>query len=164
MTDQPSSSPLMATPDDLMVWTSYLLRQAALRAQAEVGRALAALSLRPPHHSVMAMIAAEPRSQVALSAMLQTDRTTMVSIIDDLERLRLAERRVSPVDRRVHDVTLTEAGREALERSRSAIQAADERVLSALDPSERSQLRSLLGRLVVSCDERTTSRGQGHAG
>ena len=144
----------MSLPDELTVWVSYLLRQAALRAQAEVGKALSEHALRPPHHSVMAMIERGSQSQVALSAMLQTDRTTMVAIVDDLERMKLAKRRVSPLDRRAHDVTLTKAGRKALIRSRAAIDQADARLLANFSPAERALLQSFLERLIASYDRR----------
>lgn len=151
----------MAMPDELAGWTSYLLRQVALRAQDEVARALAPLGLRGPHYAVMQMIGVDARSQAALSAQLQTDRTTMVAIVDDLERLRLAERRRHPTDRRAHEVTLTHHGADVLARARAALAAADDALLADFDAPARAHLRASLGRLIATYDRRREAASDG---
>ncbi len=146
-------------PAELTQWTTYLLRQAALRAQDEVARALAPLGLRGPHYAVLAAIGAEPRSQATLAARLQTDRSTMVAVVDDLERLQLAERRAHRTDRRAHAVTLTPAGRDLLARAHGALAAADDALLADTDAPDRAHLRRLLVRLIAGYDQRRGPRG-----
>jgi DNA-binding MarR family transcriptional regulator len=143
----------MATPPELTVYTSYLLRQATLRAQARVSDALRTLELRPPHSAVMTMLTPAPLSQVALSARLQTDRTTMVKIVDELEQMGLVERQTNPSDRRAHDVTLTDKGFEFAQRAQSQIAQADDAFLEPLSKAERNQLRGLLERLIAAHDQ-----------
>ena len=145
---------LMSMDDALTVSMSYLLRQAALRAQSEVSHSLARMKLRAPHHAVLTTIAPSPRSQVELAERLQTDRTTMVAIVDDLERMALVERRPRADDRRAHDVTLTRAGRRALARSQARLREVDLHLLAALEPREVAQLRKLLLRVIASYDQR----------
>lgn len=146
-------------PAELTRLTSYLLRQAAIRAQDEVAQALAPLGLRGPHYAVLTAIGAEPRSQATLSSRLQTDRSTMVAIVDDLERWRLAERRAHRTDRRAYEVTLTEAGHDVLARAHAALAAADEALLADLDGPDREHLRRLLVRLITAYDQRREPSG-----
>jgi len=156
MTMDSSHTPLPGPelPAPLTVWLSYLLRQATLRAQDNVAKALAAAALRPPHNAVLTMLADGPLSQVTLSARLQTDRTTMVAIIDELEAWQLVERRRNPADRRAHDVTLTTLGAERLAVAHAAVFAADDSFFAALNAAERMQLRAMLLRLIAAHDER----------
>ena len=145
-------------PDQLTGWTSYLLRQGALRAQAEVAASLAALELRAPHHAVMAMIESETRSQTQLARALQTDRTTMVAIVDELEAMQFVERQPGATDRRVHEIKLTRKGSRALARSRELLAAADARLLDGLHPRQRRHLRELLLALIHSYDRRVQTK------
>ncbi len=141
-------------PAPLTIWLSYLLRQATLRAQDAVAAALAELALRPAHNSVLTILADGPRSQITLATLLQTDRTTMVAIIDELESWQLVERRRNPSDRRVHDITLTSLGAERLIQAHAAVTAADDAYFAPLSDAERKQLRAILLRLISAHDQR----------
>jgi DNA-binding MarR family transcriptional regulator len=150
--DQPNIP--TALPAPLTVWLSYLLRQATLRVQDRVADALVEQGMRPPHNAVLSMLADGPLAQIALAAQLQTDRTTMVSIIDDLEAWQLVERRRNPHDRRAHDVTLTELGRARLTAVQQAVSTADAAFFAVLSESEREQFRTMLLRLIAAHDDR----------
>lgn len=145
-------------PAPLTLWLSYLLRQATLRVQDKVAEALSALALRPPHNAVLTMLADGPLSQVALSTRLDTDRTTMVAIIDELEAWNLVERRRNPGDRRMHDVTLTSLGGDRLTQANAAVSAADDAFFAPLSDAERAQLREMLLRLIAAHDAAKPSR------
>lgn len=145
-------SPPSALPAPLTVWLSYLLRQVTLRVQDRVADALAEHGIRPPHNAVLSMLADGPLAQIALAVQLQTDRTTMVSIIDDLEAWQLVERRRNPQDRRAHDITLTELGRARLSAAHNAVSAADAVFFAVLSESEQAQLRAMLLRLIAAHD------------
>ena len=141
-----------ALPAPLTVWLSYLLRQATLRVQGRVAEALAEHGMRPPHNAVLSMLAGGPLAQIALATRLQTDRTTMVAIIDDLEAWQLVERRRNPHDRRAHDVSLTELGRARLSEAQDAISTADAAFFGTLTELEQAQLRAMLLRLIAAHD------------
>jgi DNA-binding MarR family transcriptional regulator len=146
-TDAPAD--LLAPPT---AWLSYLLRHASRLAQDEVAVGLAALGLRRPHSAVLALLADMPRSQAALSAQLQTDRTTMVALIDDLEGWQLVERRPNPSDRRAHQVTLTQGGAARLAAAQAARAAAEDSFFAPLSDRERAELRAMLLRLLAAHD------------
>jgi len=109
----------------------------------------AGLGLSGRHVGALAILdAAGPMSQHALGAALGKDRTTMVAIVDELEREGLVERRRNPEDRRAYALLVTDAGREWLVRARAVLDEAEERLLGALDRDEREALREMLQRVV----------------
>lgn len=73
--------------------------------------ALAEVDLTPRMQCVLVHAMEEGRTQIQLAALADLDKTTMVSTVDELERLGLAERRPSATDRRARIITVTERGR-----------------------------------------------------
>ena len=63
----------------------------------------------------------QPRSMGDLARELNCDRSYVTSIVDDLERAGLAERRVAAEDRRVKTIALTPAGGRALGTVRDSL-------------------------------------------
>ena len=135
-------------PEELTVWTSYLLRQATIRAQQHVAKSLEGLRLRPPHNTVLQLVRQQPQTQVALSQRTNTDRTTMVGIIDELEGLGLVTRQRDPTDRRAHRVTLTSNGEKTVDAAHALVSAADAQILEPLSAAERLTLRALLQKII----------------
>ncbi len=112
--------------------------------------ALEPLGLHPRHLALLNLLDAEDgRSQQALGEVLHIDPSTMVAVIDDLEREGLAERRRNPDDRRAYTVHLTAQGRSQLTRGRRAAKKVEDQVLAPLDPAERGRLLELLRRLAL---------------
>jgi DNA-binding MarR family transcriptional regulator len=135
-------------PESLAHWPGYLLTFIAEHATERFERALSRQRIRTKHASVLAVIDAEgPMSQRALCRRLRIDKSPMVGLVDDLERLGLAERRRSDADRRVQDIHLTDRGRAAVERVIELADAQNERTFSVLDDDEREQLHGLLLRV-----------------
>lgn len=128
--------------------TAFLLVRAAQRASEALEHALSPLGLRVRHYRVLAALAeAGPRSQQALGGLLGIDRTTMVAIVDELERQGLAARHPDPADRRSHRVQLTARGRTTLVRATGAVARADEALLAGLEAAEQPRLHAALTRL-----------------
>lgn len=150
--DQNMMQSVSMLPTPLTVWTSFLLRQASQRVQTQVADSLVPLGLRPAHNAALTVLATGPLSQVALAAQLQTDRTTMVSLIDDLEHASLVRRQRNPHDRRAHEVMLTETGVTLLAHANAQVTAADAAFFAPLSAAELEQLRSLLMRLIQTHD------------
>src|SRR3954470_21183631 len=76
-----------------------------------LGAALADIGLTPRMQCVLVHALEQERTQVQLAALADLDKTTMVSTVDDLERLGLAERRPSGPDRPAPVLPRTEKGR-----------------------------------------------------
>ncbi len=96
-------------------------------------------------------------SQQEIGKCVQIDRTTMVDMIDHLEKLGLVERREHPTDRRSHSVALTEKGRKTLQKARQLAQGIQTKFLSVLSPGEQKKLLQLLRKLVLTHYARKTA-------
>lgn len=80
------------------------------------------------------------------------DPSTLVAILNDLERDALAERRRDPADRRRHIVRITPAGRAAAAAVEEAVSAVEREAFADLDEDEIAQLHELLARVRI-CPE-----------
>ena len=94
--------------------------------------------------------AREGAIQQELGSTLGIDRSTMVSLIDDLESAGLARRRPSATDRRAREIAITPKGRRILKEARELLSQAEEDVLGGLTGEERRELMALLRRALDS--------------
>ncbi|MFG1606618.1 MarR family winged helix-turn-helix transcriptional regulator [Actinoplanes sp. NPDC049265] len=76
------------------------------------------------------------------------DKASIVRIVDDLERLELASRELVPGDRRLRAVTLTEHGRDVLDRALDAAKPAGAAATARLSPEQTRQLQQLLRAMI----------------
>jgi DNA-binding MarR family transcriptional regulator len=135
-------------PAALTHWPGYLLTFIAEHATERFEAAVAEHGIRSKHASVLLVVDAEgPMSQRALGRRLRIDKSPMVGVVDDLERLGLAERRRSDEDRRIQAIHLTGKGRAVLTRVREIADAENARTFGVLDDAERAQLHDLLLRV-----------------
>jgi DNA-binding MarR family transcriptional regulator len=112
---------------------------------------LATVGLTPALFGLLNVIGArEGAIQQELGAAMGIDRTTMVSLIDQLESEGLAKRRPSAKDRRAREVAITAKGRRLLGRARRMIFQAEDDVLAGLTAEERRDLLTLLRRALDS--------------
>ena len=146
-----SSSAQAAPARDLSRRLAFLLVQLGTHAHREFADRLERLGLHPRHFGMLSHLAAsEGGSQQALSDALGIHRSAVVALVDDLEQRGLAERRRDPSDRRAYTLHLTPAGRDLLTDLERIATEHDADLTSALDPSERRQLISLLQRVAES--------------
>jgi MarR family transcriptional regulator, transcriptional regulator for hemolysin len=116
-----------------------------------VAEVLGSVALTPALFAILNVVGArEGIIQQELGSALGIDRSTMVSLIDQLERAGLAERRPSARDRRAREIAITPEGRRLLKRSRRMIARTEDEVLAGLTSDERSELMRLLRRALGS--------------
>jgi MarR family transcriptional regulator, lower aerobic nicotinate degradation pathway regulator len=143
----PATAP-RSLPSALTHWPGYVMAFIGEHATDRFERGLADEGIRSKHAAILVVIDAEgPMSQRALGRRLRIDKSPMVGLVDDLERLGLAERRRGDSDRRVQAIHLTASGRTALRRVRRLADEENERTFGALDDDERSVLQDLLLRV-----------------
>ena len=112
---------------------------------------LGSVGLTPALFSLLNVIGArEGAIQQELGSALGIDRSTMVSLIDQLESAELARRRPSPTDRRAREIAITPKGRRLLQRARDLISQVEDEVLAGLTAEERGALLALLRRALDS--------------
>ena len=136
---QPPKRSRNRLPPSLTHWPGYLLTFIAEHATDRFERAVARYGIRTKHASVLVVIAAEgPMSQRALGSRLAIDKSPMVGLLDDLERLALAQRRRSDADApgRARTVHLTEKGERVVARVLDIADAENARTFGVLDESE----------------------------
>ena len=109
----------------------------------------AGLGLAGVHMGALSVIEAiGPISQQELGEYIKKDRTSIVSIVDELEAEGLLERHRNPADRRAYALQPTEKGRDWLRRAMPVFADAEDDLLSMLDAGEREVLLDLLQRVL----------------
>ena len=91
-----------------------------------------------------AVVHDEPPTQAALAARLGIDRTVMTYLLDELDAVGLARRQPDPADRRARRIVATPHGRDVVAALDAQVSRAEDELLAALAPAERTALRSLL--------------------
>jgi DNA-binding MarR family transcriptional regulator len=126
-----------------------LLGRAHLAHRAVTERALADLGLGPREFGALSLLVRHgPLSQQRLGERQGIDRTTMVALVDALERKGLVERRRDPRDRRAYALEATAEGRRVLPLASAAADRAEEEVLAGVAPADRRRLKELLREIV----------------
>jgi DNA-binding MarR family transcriptional regulator len=134
-------------PASLQQRLSYLIGRLYFRALALERDALAELGIDVKQQAALALLADEgPMTQQVLGQRLGIDRTTVVRVVDGVERLGLVKRGRHPADRRSHLLALTPPGREAEQRGRELVRTAEQSVLADLDEAEHHTFLRLLTR------------------
>ncbi len=126
-----------------------LLTRLARATNQALACALSNLGLRSQQFAILHLLAQGPASQVELAERMGVHPSNLVRLLDELESERHLARRRDPGDRRRQLVVLTDRGWDALERADEAAAQVERELLSSLNPTERRQLRALLGRLAA---------------
>lgn len=136
---------------ELSASVGFLLAKAAELVAADFEHSLRPYGIKARDYGVMSLLHRHGAlSQQRIGDAVQIDRTTMVSVIDDLETAGLVQRMRDPQDRRRYAVTLTETGRTLFREALAQVnEEVHEAFLSPLSEEERRSLVSMLTRLVV---------------
>ena len=131
----------------------YLLKHAHLRLSEQTDKALAPLGLDAKELGILVVIAGpEPLSQQQVAQRLGVDRTTMVAMLDTLERKGIVSRHPHPEDRRRNVVELTGAGRNTFQSAIKARDGAERGYLAPLGAPGSQRLRNSLKTIVAGPD------------
>ena len=123
----------------------YLLKHARERLAAISEPALASIEVNGRELAVLTvLVQGEPPSQLEAAQRLAIDRSTMVTLIDELEAKGLVERRPHGADRRKNIVALTNRGRKTLAAASRIVDAAEREFLAPLSPQDAKRLRHML--------------------
>ena len=123
----------------------YQLRLAQLALFADFNEALAEFDITPGLFGALVVVEANPGlKQNELARAIRLDRSTVVAVIDKLERRRLVERRAAVGDRRSNALWLTGGGAALLRRTKNRVAAHERRLVRHLSAAERASLLLLL--------------------
>ncbi len=128
----------------------FLLHCAAFHSTRCVADALAPTGIEPRHFGVLCTLRSSgPQSQGWIGERLGIDRTTMVQLVDELERRGPRGAQAQPERPAELPADADAGGRGDLDSSQGARRGQRGRqVLAALDDDERDALRELLARVV----------------
>jgi len=128
----------------------FLLKHAQLSFAGLAGAALAPYGIDGRELAVLASLGGQQMmSQQEVARRLGIDRTTMVALIDGLERKSLVQRRPLPDDRRKNIVQLTAAGSETLAGATRAADDAERRFLGPLGEAGAERFKDALRALLA---------------
>jgi len=127
----------------------FLLGRAHLAHRSIVERAFAPLGLGVKEFGALSLMVEGGRvSQQRLGERQGVDRTTMVAVVDELERKGLVKRRRDLHDRRAYSLNATAKGHRVLHRASEAAKRAEDEFLSPIPARDRRRLKELLRRLI----------------
>ncbi|MSP48654.1 MAG: MarR family transcriptional regulator [Alphaproteobacteria bacterium] len=127
----------------------YHLRRAQLAVFADFARSMGGIDLTPGQFGVLARIAANPGlSQSALGRAVGIERSTVVSLIDRLERRDLVVRGKAAGDRRANALALSAEGRRLFREASRRVRTHERRIARGLTPAEAQVLAGLLKKVV----------------
>lgn len=126
----------------------YHLRCAQAAVFQHLNASFRDLDVTAPQFGTLLLIEANPGvSQSSVADALRFDRSTLVQIIDRLERRGLVVRQMSPSDRRSNALRLTLAGTELLAELKERAFEHEEVIARGLSADERKTLIHLLERV-----------------
>ncbi|HEY3506833.1 MAG TPA: MarR family winged helix-turn-helix transcriptional regulator [Actinocatenispora sp.] len=136
---------------ELLGRTGFRLVELGKVALAMADGALEPYGLTGRHLRALTLAASGVPSQQGMAARSGIDRTTMVALLDDLERRGFVRRRRDPADRRRHLVEVTDEGKAVLHKASHALDRTEAELLGELSGSDRRHLgrmvEHMLGRL-----------------
>jgi DNA-binding MarR family transcriptional regulator len=136
------TDPERLIPDSLGEVPGFLITQAHWLARDRANEAFRDLPIEIRHYGLLATLDdLGPVSQQALTNAMRVSATTITQVVDDLERVKLVERRRNPSDRRAYTITMTPEGERVLAEARPRA----ERFHIEGDEELRLLLRKLLG-------------------
>src|SRR3954467_12661951 len=134
-----------AAPGIAKRWPTLLMIKLGRITVHRFTEALEPFGIRPRH--VAALIELRDRgelTQQSLCGQLHLDPTTLVAILNDLERRGYATRRRDPTDRRRHPVEVSKKGLAVIEKVSKVMDGVEADLLDGLEPGERKELAGLL--------------------
>src|SRR5947209_8727656 len=126
----------------------WLLYRAHWALAAELTAAFEPLGVSARGFHVLQAALSGEHTQTELAAMVGLDKTTMVGAVDELERAGLAERRLSPDDRRARIIYVTQAGKRKVAEAEKVKERVQAEVLGELSAREGTALMDALAKLV----------------
>lgn len=148
LASRPQGEPDGLNDSSLRQFVGYNLRRAWLAMQDERKQILADLCLRTVSFSALTVIVDNPDIiQSRLAEALKMERSNIVVVIDELERLGLITRGRSAQDRRVHALRATREGRRLRDAAMAALREHEDRMTARLSDAERGLLIDMLQRI-----------------
>ena len=144
MTSTSSPLDLGGLPD----LVGYHLRMAQVMIFRDFDRELSDLDITPAIFGVLEILRRNKGlTQTRLAQAIGLDRSSLVPLLDKLQKRNIVEREASTKDRRSNHLHLTDAGEQLLVEAERRVRLHEKRILARLTKSEARQLIQLLMKL-----------------
>ena len=131
--------------DTLRQFLGYNLKRLFNVVNADLARTLEPFELRMLTYTALVLIRDNSGlKQSDLARAMDVERSNMVAILDELERLCLIRRESVPRDRRSHALVVTETGTRTCDRAVAAVLAHEAELFAALPTDAQIALQTLL--------------------
>src|SRR4051794_33653195 len=125
-------------PEELAGYSGFLLGYLGEKSRRNFIALLEPHGFHPREFGLLTVVAKRPGiTQQDLAALARVDPSSMVALLDDLERRGIAERRVDPEDRRRRAVHLTKDGEQQMKVLQKEASKAAKQFLAPLTDDER---------------------------
>lgn len=132
------------------VGLAFLLSQVGAHAAACFGQRLSTIGITPQHAGLLRMLGANPgMTQQAIARLFGILPSRLVTLLDELEHMKLVSRRSSPADRRSYHLHVTAAGRRCIIRIADITQGLEEDLFLSLNAAEREAMADQLSRVIA---------------
>jgi DNA-binding MarR family transcriptional regulator len=135
----------------------YFNWQIWLEARRRLDQVLEPLELRARDFWMLSIAGAGNLSQHELATLYGLDPSTLVAVLDGLERRGWLRRQRSPNDRRVQWVQRTELGDRLFARARPLARQAEEQQMAALSPAQQRKLVTAMRKVAMISKSREMS-------
>lgn len=126
----------------------YHLRMAQLTVFKDFERELAGLDVTPVIFGVLEVLHRNKGlTQTRLATAIGLDRSSLVPLLDKLERRKLVARETSLTDRRRNHLFLAPEGRQLLAKADKRVRQHEQRIFAALSENEVAKLIGLLQKI-----------------
>ena len=126
----------------------FHLRQAQIAVFRDFEATMGSLDMSPGLFAVLVLIEGNAGlKQSELAKAVHLDRSTVVSVVDNLERRGLVERHAVANDRRSNALRLTSGGATLLKKLKRRVAEHEKRLARDLDAGEKATLVALLQRV-----------------
>jgi DNA-binding MarR family transcriptional regulator len=131
----------------------FLLSQLGFETSRRFGLLMSELAIEPRHFAVLRAIEAmDGAPQVVIGDRIRVPPSSMVAVVDQLEKLDLVERHPHPSDRRSRTLHLTPHGREVLERAVELAGRLEAVLATGLTEGQKNELITLLSTVARNLD------------
>lgn len=161
---RPAGTPPVRTPEPHKTHPTagYLIRRCRQLGLALFAEEAAGLGVTTQQYTILRVLARAPYvEQTALCDVTALDRSTTATLLDRLERRKLAVRTPSPRNRRRNLISITPEGRALLRRTEPIVRRSEARFLTPLSERERTLFVRLLRRLVESHEDTMNAQARG---
>jgi DNA-binding MarR family transcriptional regulator len=126
----------------------YHLRMAQVTVFKDFDRELAGLDITPAIFGVLEVLDHnQGLTQTRLATAIGLDRSSLVPLLDKLQKRNLVAREASVEDRRSNHLYLTSEGKQLLTKASKQVKQHEERILAPLSKTETKQLIKLLSKI-----------------